>query len=164
MHDPRESHLAALKGLLCYVKGTFDFGLVLHRSSSTELVLYTDADWAGYPDTHRSTSGYVVFLGGYLVTWSPKRQPAISRSSAEVEYRAVPNAVAEAAWLKQLLGELRSPLTKSTLITATMSAPCTSPPRCSCVEPIVYHLPVIHQDPQHTHPMMTRQAAGSFGR
>jgi hypothetical protein len=39
-HDPRESHLAALKRLLRYVRGTVDFGLVLHRSSSAELVVY----------------------------------------------------------------------------------------------------------------------------
>ena len=73
MHDPRESHLAALKRLLRYVCGTVDLGLVLHRSSSAELVVYTDADWAGCPDTRRSTSGYAVFLGGNLVSWSSKR-------------------------------------------------------------------------------------------
>ena len=68
MHDPRESHLAALKCLLRYVRGTVDFGLVLHRSPSAELVVYNDADWAGCPDTRRSTSGYAVFLGGNLVS------------------------------------------------------------------------------------------------
>jgi hypothetical protein len=73
MHDPRESHLAVLKRLLRYVRGTVDIGLVLHRSSSTELVVYTDADWAGCPDTCRSTSGYAIFLGGNLVSWSSKR-------------------------------------------------------------------------------------------
>src|SRR6185369_7308385 len=44
MHDPRESHLAALKRLLCYVRGTVGFGLVLHCSPTSELVVYTDAD------------------------------------------------------------------------------------------------------------------------
>jgi hypothetical protein len=68
MHDPWESHLAALKRLLRYVRGTVDLGLVLHRSSSAELVVYTDADWAGCSDTRRSTSGYAVFLGGNLVS------------------------------------------------------------------------------------------------
>ena len=68
MHDPRGSHLAALKHLLRYVRGTVDLGLVLHRSSFAELVVYTDADWAGCPDTRRSTSGYAVFLGGNLVS------------------------------------------------------------------------------------------------
>ena len=66
-------HLAALKRLLCYVRGTVDLGLVLHRSSSAELVVYTDADWAACPDTRRSTSDYAVFLGDNLVSWSSKR-------------------------------------------------------------------------------------------
>ena len=113
MHDPRESHLAALNRLLRYVRGTVDLGLVLHRSSSAELVVYTDADC---PDTRRSTSGYAVFLGGNLVSCSSKRQPVVSRSSAEAEYRAVANGVAEASWLRQLLAELHSPLAKSTLV------------------------------------------------
>ena len=96
MHDPRESHLTALKRLLRYVRGTADLGLVLHRSSFAELVVYTDADWAGCPDTRRSTSGYAVFLGGNLVSWSSKRQPVVSRYSAEAEYRAVASSVTEA--------------------------------------------------------------------
>src|SRR6185369_6030572 len=43
-------------------------------------------------------------------------QPVVSRSSAEAEYRAVANGVAEAFWLRQLLAELHSPLAKSTLV------------------------------------------------
>ena len=102
MHDPREAHLAALKRLLRYVRGTVGFGLDLHRSPTSELVVYTDADWVGCPDTRRSTSGYAVFLGGNLVSWSSKWQPVVSRSSAEAEYQAVANGVAEASWLRQL--------------------------------------------------------------
>jgi hypothetical protein len=44
MHDPQESHLVALKHLLRYVCSTVDFRLVLHRSPSAEMVVYTDAD------------------------------------------------------------------------------------------------------------------------
>jgi hypothetical protein len=50
------------------------------------------------------------------VFWSSKRQPVVSRSSAEAEYRAVANGVAEASWLRQLLAELRTPPSRSTLI------------------------------------------------
>jgi hypothetical protein len=68
MHDPRERHLTAMKRILRYLRGTPDFGLLLRRSSSSNLVVYTDADWAGCPDTRRSTSGYAVFLGDNLVS------------------------------------------------------------------------------------------------
>jgi hypothetical protein len=116
MHDLREPHLTAMKRILRYLRGTLDFGLLLRRSSATELHVYTDVDWAGYPDTRRSTMGYVVFLDNSLVSWSSKRQPVVSRSSVEAEYRVVANDVAKAAWLRQLLHELHSPLATSTLV------------------------------------------------
>jgi hypothetical protein len=68
MHDPREPHLMAMKRIMCYLWGTPDYDLLLRRSSSSDLVVYTDADWAGCLDTRRSTSGYVVFLGDNLVS------------------------------------------------------------------------------------------------
>jgi hypothetical protein len=40
----------------------------------------------------------------------------VSRSSAEAEYRAVANGVAEATWLRQLLFELHRPLCRATLV------------------------------------------------
>jgi hypothetical protein len=55
------------KRILRYLRSTPDYGL-LRRSRSTDLVVYTDADWAGCPDTRRSTSGYAVFLGDNLVS------------------------------------------------------------------------------------------------
>jgi hypothetical protein len=73
MHTPREPHLTTLKQILCYLCGSLDYGLLLRPSWMTELVVYTDADWAGCPDTRRSTSGYVVFLGANLVSWAAKR-------------------------------------------------------------------------------------------
>ncbi|CAN6351554.1 unnamed protein product [Urochloa humidicola] len=115
MHDPREPHFAALKRILRYIRGTLHLGLHLRPSSVTDLVAYSDADWAGCPDTRRSTSGYAVFLGDNLVSWSSKRQNTVSRSSAEAEYRAVANAVAEATWLRQLLLELHTPLRCATV-------------------------------------------------
>ncbi|GJZ46816.1 ribonuclease H-like domain-containing protein [Tanacetum coccineum] len=116
MHDPREPHFSALKRILRYVQGTLDYGLQLFSSSTTDLVAYSDADWAGCPTTRRSTSGYCVFLGNNLLSWSSKRQPTLSRSSAEAEYRGVANAVAETCWLRNLLRELHTPLSSATLV------------------------------------------------
>jgi hypothetical protein len=116
MHDPREPHLTAAKCILRYLQGTLDHSLLLHRASTSDLVVYTDADQAGCPDTRRSTSGYTVFLGDNLISWSSKRQNVISRSSAEAEYRIVTNDVVEACWLRQLLVELHNPLSRATLV------------------------------------------------
>ncbi|GJV17346.1 ribonuclease H-like domain-containing protein [Tanacetum coccineum] len=41
--------------------GTLDLGLHLYASSTTSLVGYTDADWAGCPSTRRSTPVNVLF-------------------------------------------------------------------------------------------------------
>ncbi|GKD69342.1 ribonuclease H-like domain-containing protein [Tanacetum coccineum] len=88
MHDPREPYFLALKRILRYVRGTLDYGLQLFSSSTTDLVAYSDADWAGCPTTRRSTSDYCVFLGNNLLSWSSKRQPTLSRSSVCVLYVA----------------------------------------------------------------------------
>jgi hypothetical protein len=94
MHAPREPHLNLVKRILRYLKGTLDLGLRLHATPATSLAAYSDVDWAGYPDTRRSTSGYCIYLGDNLVSWSSKRQATVSRFSAEAEYRAVAHAVA----------------------------------------------------------------------
>jgi hypothetical protein len=116
MHDPREPHLALLKRVLRYVKGTLSTGLHIGTGSITSLSAYSDADWAGYPDSQRSTSGYCVFLGDNLVSWSSNRQTTVSRSSAKAEYRVVAHAVAETCWLHQLLQELHAPISTATIV------------------------------------------------
>ena len=116
MHDPRANHLLLVKRVLRYIRGTTGHGLTLFRRSSNKLLAYSDASWAGFPDTRRSTSGYCVFLGTNLVSWSAKRQHTVSRSSAEAEYRAVANVVAETCWLRQLLQELHRPVTGATVV------------------------------------------------
>ncbi|GJZ32946.1 ribonuclease H-like domain-containing protein [Tanacetum coccineum] len=88
MHDPWEPHFSALKRILCYARGTLDHGLQLFSSSTTDLVAYSDADWAGCPTNRR----------------------------AEAEYCGVANAVAETCWLRNLLRELHTPLTSATLV------------------------------------------------
>ncbi|WVZ50929.1 hypothetical protein U9M48_002134 [Paspalum notatum var. saurae] len=92
MHAPWEPHQQLLKCIFRYVHGTIHYGLHLSRSPGKNLVAYSDADWAGCPDTRRSTSG------------------------AEAEYRAVANAVAESCWLRQLLQELHRPPSTATVV------------------------------------------------
>ncbi|XP_022003737.1 uncharacterized mitochondrial protein AtMg00810-like [Helianthus annuus] len=116
MHAPMNFHWQALKRIIRYLQGTTSYDLTLEPSSSVTMTAYTDADWAGCPDTRRSTSGYCVYFGPTLLSWSSKRQPTVSRSSAEAEYWGVANVVSEICWLRNLLLELRHPPTKATLI------------------------------------------------
>ncbi|GKC27182.1 ribonuclease H-like domain-containing protein, partial [Tanacetum coccineum] len=106
MHDLRDSYFTALKRILRYVCGTIDHGLQLHVSSTAQLTAYTDADWAGCHVTRRSTSGYCVFLGDNLLSWSAKRHVTLSRSSAETKYHGVAKVLAKTAWFRNLLLEL----------------------------------------------------------
>jgi hypothetical protein len=103
MHDPWEPYLIVMKHILHYLRGTLDYGLLLQCYASSELTVYTNVDWVGCLDTHRSTSEYAVFLGTNLISWSSKRQNIVSCSSAEVEYRGMDSGVAEACWLRHLL-------------------------------------------------------------
>ncbi|KAL9287174.1 putative RNA-directed DNA polymerase [Arabidopsis thaliana] len=91
MHDPRQPHFQALRKIIRYIKGILTHGLQLVKGQIDCLTTYSDADWGGCPDTRRSTSGYCVFLGSNLVSWSAKRQPTVSRSSSEAEYKGVAN-------------------------------------------------------------------------
>ncbi|XP_037497741.1 uncharacterized mitochondrial protein AtMg00810-like [Jatropha curcas] len=116
MHSPTEQHMNALKRILHYIKGTIHYGLSLSKSPKHSLVFYMDADWGGCPDTRRSTSGYCVFLGSNIISWSSKRRPTISKSSAEAEYRGVANVVSESCWLRNLLLELHCPSSNLSLL------------------------------------------------
>jgi hypothetical protein len=60
MHAPQDIHWHLLKRILRYLRGTLNQGLTISASSTTQLTAYFGDDWAGYPDTRRSTSGYCV--------------------------------------------------------------------------------------------------------
>jgi hypothetical protein len=47
---PRELHLTALKRIIRYLRGSIDYGFLLRPSPTSELMVYTDADWVGCPN------------------------------------------------------------------------------------------------------------------
>lgn len=72
--------------------------------------------WAGCPDIRRYTSGYCMYLGDNLLSWSAKHQHTLSRSSVEAEYRGMANVVSESYWIRNLLLQLHFSVTKATLV------------------------------------------------
>jgi hypothetical protein len=81
-------------------------GLLLKKSSSTLLSIFTDADWASCVDDRRSTSGFTIFFRPNLISWSAQKQPTVSYSSTEAEDKALTNGIAETIWIQSLLKEL----------------------------------------------------------
>jgi hypothetical protein len=83
-----------------------NLGLKIAPSKSMMISGFSDADWAGCVDDRRSTGGFAVYLGSNLVSWSARKQPTVSRSSTEVEYKSLANATTEIIWVQKLLTEL----------------------------------------------------------
>jgi hypothetical protein len=83
MSSPTTVHWAAVKQILHYLRNTIDMGLCFTRSGLSFLSAYSDADWVGNVIDRHSTGGFVIFLGGNLVSWSSRKQSSVSRSCTE---------------------------------------------------------------------------------
>ena len=77
MQSPKKPHLDAARRILRYVKGDHD--------------------------TRRSITGYVFKLCSRTIFLCNKRQPTISLSTREAEYRAATEVAQENTWLKLLI-------------------------------------------------------------
>ncbi|GKU88341.1 hypothetical protein SLEP1_g2621 [Rubroshorea leprosula] len=88
MQNPKKPHLEAVHRILRYVKRTLDYGILYKSGTKCKVLGYCEADYVGCHDTKRSTTGYVFNLGSRVISWCSKRQPTISLSTTEVEYRA----------------------------------------------------------------------------
>ncbi|KAJ9541902.1 hypothetical protein OSB04_028408 [Centaurea solstitialis] len=101
--NPKESHFAAVKRILRYLKGTPELGLWYPKDSSFELISFTDSDYGGCKLDRKSTSGSCQFLGDKLVSWTSKKQNCVSTSTAEAEYVAAASCCSQLLWMKTQL-------------------------------------------------------------
>ena len=64
MEKPSKEHLNAVKHVIRYVKGTADYGLLYKKGeSNSQLIGYSDSDFARDVGDRKSTSGYIyIFL------------------------------------------------------------------------------------------------------
>ena len=88
MHDPREGHLLALKRVIRYIQGTKKLGLQLLRQQKLTLTALPDADWGGCPTKRCSTSGYCLYLGNNLVSWSENASPLFQEQARRLSTKS----------------------------------------------------------------------------
>ncbi|CAM8925259.1 unnamed protein product [Rhodiola kirilowii] len=138
MQCPTEEHMRAALKLLRYIKNAPAQGILFSSESSLQLQAFCDADWAACPVTRRSITGHCVLLGSSIISWKTKKQPVVSRSSAESEYRAMAAVCCELVWLSRLLGD--------------MGVHMTSPIPLHCDNKAAIHIahnPVFHERTKH---------------
>ena len=106
MEKPKDAHWQAAKRILRYVKGTKRYGILYTTSENSELIGYTDSDWAGSIDDRKSTSGYVFHMGSGATSRTSKKKPIVALSTPEAEYVAATAAACQAVWMRRMLKSL----------------------------------------------------------
>ncbi len=101
------AHIKAVKTILRYLKGSMDCGIIYgDEGEPLSIKGYSDSNWAGDKESHRSTSGFIFILNRGPVSWCSKRQATVALSSMEAKYIALTLAAKEATWLRLLLTKL----------------------------------------------------------
>jgi len=114
-NNPNQSHWNAVKRIFRYLKGTLNYNLTYSKSNHSEIITYSDADWANDPSTRRSVTGTVFIKNGGAITWFSKRQRTVALSSVEAEYIALAFTCQEGIWIKRLITELEPNVNTQTL-------------------------------------------------
>ena len=144
--NPNSIHQAALKRVLRYLKGTtnlsLEFSAPFPNIEPTQLVGWSDADWAGDKISRRSTGSHCFFWNGNLISWSTKRQPTVALSTCEAEYMSLTQATKEAIWLQSLISNFES-IPKATPINGDNKS------SISLAHDPAFHARVKHIDIQH---------------
>ena len=104
-----QAHVTAVKRVFRYLNGTRNLGITYYPTSDTEILGFTDADWAQDISDRKSTSSYVFTLSGRAISWSSKKQTSVALSTMEAEFVALSHATKDAIWLRTLLTDLGFP-------------------------------------------------------
>lgn len=105
LHNPFAGHWFAAIRVLKYLITTKDLKLPL--CGNLTCCGYTDSNWAEDRFDCRSTSAYTYRIGDGSISWKSQKQPTVSLSSTEAEYKALFDSCKEAIWLGNVLCELR---------------------------------------------------------
>ncbi|XP_021754405.1 uncharacterized protein LOC110719724 [Chenopodium quinoa] len=99
IQQPRQDHREAALRAVHYLKGCPGQGVFLSSNCDLHFTGWCDSDWASCPLTRRSITGWLVFLGGSLISLKTKKQHTVSKSFAEAGYCSMSAITSELKWL-----------------------------------------------------------------
>jgi hypothetical protein len=104
-------HVKAARHTMSYVRASYSdcikFTKPLSFDGTLDIIAFSDSDWAGCPDTRRTTVGYVIFMCGGPIAWKSKKKETLALSSCEGEYMALSETGREIIWIMNFLTEIR---------------------------------------------------------
>jgi hypothetical protein len=92
--------------LVGYIAGQGKVELCLMKPHDMKVYAYVDSNYATNKDTRKSVTGYIVTIGGCLISAALKTQPSVTLSSTEAEYVAASMCATEIKFVQMLLEEL----------------------------------------------------------
>ena len=105
-----ETHIDAANKAIKYLSRTKSDGIVYTRppnfSGKLKIMCFSDSDWAGCPDTRRSTLWYTIMVCGGPISWKSQLRKTLAHSSCEAEYMALSEVGREIIWLCNFLDEI----------------------------------------------------------
>lgn len=104
MYSPTEEDWRAAKGVLRYLKGAGDMGIVYGKGARMEG--WVDSEFAGDRDTRNSTTGFLFTLHGRSISWRSRMQRLVATLTAAAEYVAAAQAVKDSLWLRRVVADL----------------------------------------------------------
>ncbi|MCI27252.1 hypothetical protein A2U01_0048450, partial [Trifolium medium] len=116
LSNPGIQHWIVVKRVMRYLKSTRDFVLTYRKSDNLEIIGYSDSDFAGCPNSRRSTSAYIFLLAGRAVSWKSAKQTLVAPSTMAAEFVACFEASNHATWLQNfvtclhIVGSIERPL------------------------------------------------------
>jgi hypothetical protein len=106
MENPGEENWIAVGRIVGYLKHKAEHRLKFNVPRDLLIVGRVDSDFATNKETRKSTTGYLVTVGGCLVSWSSKAQPSVTLSSTEAEYVAASMCGTEIRFISMLMDKM----------------------------------------------------------
>jgi len=112
LENPGKEQWKSMERLMGYLKGHYK-PLKMEAPTELRIIGAVDSNWATDKKDRKSITGFIITIGGCIVSWMSKKQQGVTLSSTEAEYVALSMAATEVKFLRMLIQEItgEKPLT-----------------------------------------------------